>query len=74
MATPFKILGLDHIVLCAADPAALERFYIDVLGLTFEKRQDTLTQLRAGQARQFHRFGELFQRFVFFLEPGNRDH
>src|SRR4051812_23843273 len=50
MATPFQIVGIDHVVLCAADPAALERFYLDVLGLTVEKRQGTLTQLRAGQA------------------------
>jgi glyoxylase I family protein len=50
MAAPFQIVGIDHIVLCAADPAALERFYLDVLGLTVEKRQGTLTQLRAGQA------------------------
>jgi hypothetical protein len=31
-------------------PAALERFYLDVLGLTFELRQGKLAQLRAGQA------------------------
>src|SRR5262249_20101982 len=34
----------------AADPAALERFYMDVLGCAFEKRQGTLAQLRAGHA------------------------
>ena len=28
MAAPFTILGLDHIVLRAAAPAALERFYL----------------------------------------------
>ena len=50
MAAPFAILGIDHIVLRAADPAALERFYLDVLGCAFEKRQGKLTQLRAGQA------------------------
>jgi catechol 2,3-dioxygenase-like lactoylglutathione lyase family enzyme len=47
---PFGNLGIDHIVLRAADPAALERFYLDVLGCTLEKRQGTLTQLRAGRA------------------------
>jgi glyoxylase I family protein len=50
MAAPFAILGIDHIVLRAADPAALERFYMDVLGCGFEKRQGKLAQLRAGQA------------------------
>jgi glyoxylase I family protein len=49
MSAPFGILGLDHIVLRAADPAALERFYIDVLGLTLELRQGKLAQLRAGR-------------------------
>lgn len=50
MSLPFNIVGIDHIVLCAADPATLERFYLDVLGLSFEKRQGRLTQLRAGCA------------------------
>jgi glyoxylase I family protein len=50
MPTPFAILGIDHVVLRAADPAALERFYLDVLGCAFEKRQGTLAQLRAGHA------------------------
>ena len=50
MSTPFAILGIDHVVLRAADPAALERFYLDVLGCAFEKRQGTLAQLRAGHA------------------------
>ena len=51
MAAPFKIVGIDHVVLRAADPAALvEQFYLDVLGLSFETRQDKLAQLRAGQA------------------------
>src|SRR6202008_3441253 len=51
MAAPFTIIGLDHVVLRAADPAALERFYVDVLGCTVEKRQEAiaLTQLRAGR-------------------------
>jgi glyoxylase I family protein len=50
MPTPFTILGIDHVVLRAADPAALERFYLEVLGCSFEKRQGKLAQLRAGQA------------------------
>src|SRR6202035_2385303 len=45
MPTPFAVLGIDHVVLRAADPAALERFYLDVLGCTFEKRQGKLAQL-----------------------------
>src|SRR5215475_6345476 len=50
MPAPFAILGIDHVVLRAADPAALERFYMEVLGCTLEKRQGKLTQLRAGRA------------------------
>lgn len=50
MAAPFAILGIDHVVLRAVDPAALERFYLDALGCTLEKRQGKLTQLRAGRA------------------------
>src|SRR5215475_4889337 len=49
MPAPFNILGIDHVVLRAVDPAALERFYMDVLGCAFEKRQGTLAQLRAGR-------------------------
>ena len=49
---PIALAGLDHIVLRSADPARLERFYVDVLGCTVEKRQPAflLTQLRAGDA------------------------
>jgi len=47
---PFRIVGIDHVVLRAADPAALERFYLDVLGLSLEMRQGKLAQLRAGHA------------------------
>ena len=52
MAVPFELLGIDHLVIRAADPQRLERFYVDVLGCRVEKRQDKigLTQLRAGQA------------------------
>jgi len=50
MPAPFAVLGIDHVVLRAAEPAALERFYIEALGCTLEKRQGKLTQLRAGRA------------------------
>jgi glyoxylase I family protein len=50
MPAPFNIVGIDHIVLRAADPTKLEQFYLDALGLTFEKRQGELAQLRAGNA------------------------
>jgi glyoxylase I family protein len=45
-----KVRGVDHLVLRVRDPAAMERFYVDVLGLTVERRQDRigLVQLRAG--------------------------
>ena len=45
-----RLLGIDHVVLRVADPAAMERFYIEVLGCTVERRQDEigLVQLRAG--------------------------
>ena len=46
----FEILGLDHVVLRAADPGRLTRFYCDVLGCTVERARPEigLTQLRAG--------------------------
>jgi glyoxylase I family protein len=46
----FEILGLDHLVLRATDPARLKRFYCDVLGCTLERERPELglTQLRAG--------------------------
>ena len=49
-AVPFRIHGLDHVVLRARDQDALVRFYCDVLGCRVEKRQDAigLVQLRAG--------------------------
>jgi glyoxylase I family protein len=45
-----RIRGLDHLVLRVKDPAAMERFYVDVLGLTVERRVEAigLLQLRAG--------------------------
>jgi glyoxylase I family protein len=49
---PFRLVGLDHVVIRARDPAGLERFYVEVLGCTVEKRQENigLTQLRAGRS------------------------
>ena len=45
-----RLLGIDHVVLRVADPAAMERFYVAVLGCAVERRQDEigLVQLRAG--------------------------
>jgi glyoxylase I family protein len=45
-----KVRGIDHIVLRVRDAAAMERFYVEVLGLSVERRQERigLTQLRAG--------------------------
>ena len=45
-----KLLGIDHIVLRTIDTQALERFYVEVLGCTVERRNEVigLTQLRAG--------------------------
>ncbi len=45
-----RVRGLDHLVIRARDLAALERFYVEVLGLTVERRADQIgmVQLRAG--------------------------
>lgn len=47
-----SITGIDHIVLRARDAEALIRFYVEVLGLAVERRQDAigLVQLRAGSS------------------------
>ncbi len=52
MGTPFRLEGLDHIVLRARDVPRLVRFYCDVLGCTFERKQKELglLQLRAGRS------------------------
>lgn len=52
MSVPFTIRALDHIVLRARDQGALVQFYLDVVGCSVEKRQDTigLVQLRAGSS------------------------
>lgn len=51
MSAPFRLVGIDHVVLRAADPARLEKFYTEVIGCTLERRQEKfhLTQLRAGR-------------------------
>jgi len=45
-----RILGIDHVVLRCRDTAAMERFYVDVLGCAVERRRDDLglIHLRAG--------------------------
>jgi len=45
-----RLLGIDHVVIRVRDPAAMERFYVEVLGCAAERRQDAigLVQLRAG--------------------------
>ncbi|MFM1815479.1 MAG: hypothetical protein RLZ98_2174 [Pseudomonadota bacterium] len=52
MTTPFQILKLDHVVLTAKHPEALEAFYRDVLGCVREKHNKgaRLIHLRAGTA------------------------
>jgi catechol 2,3-dioxygenase-like lactoylglutathione lyase family enzyme len=52
MTAPFRILGLDHVVLRARDPRRLVAFYRDVLGCTLEREQPAfaLVQLRAGRS------------------------
>ncbi len=43
-----RIQGIDHVVLRAADPAAMLRFYRDALGCPVERERPGLVQLRAG--------------------------
>jgi glyoxylase I family protein len=49
---PFRLEGLDHLVLRARDDEALIRFYRTVLGCTVEREAPELglTQLRAGRS------------------------
>ncbi len=51
-STPFRPLGLDHVVLRVADVARAKAFYCGVLGAHVEKVQEAigLHQLRAGAA------------------------
>jgi catechol 2,3-dioxygenase-like lactoylglutathione lyase family enzyme len=52
MNAPFRIKGLDHVVLRATDISAMKRFYCDILGCILERAQPDLGlyQLRAGQS------------------------
>ena len=49
---PFALHGLDHIVLRVVDLPRMMRFYIDALGCSLERAEETLGlyQLRAGNA------------------------
>jgi catechol 2,3-dioxygenase-like lactoylglutathione lyase family enzyme len=51
-ATPFRPIGLDHVVLRVVDVDGMRNFYCDVLGANVEKIQEALGlyQLRAGSA------------------------
>ena len=50
MSLPFALKNLDHVVLRARDPERLVRFYVDVLGCSFDRSVERLglTHLRAG--------------------------
>ena len=47
-----RIAAIDHVVLRVVDMAAMQHFYVEVLGCHEERRQDDLglVQLRAGTA------------------------
>lgn len=49
---PFRLRGIDHLVLRVRDLAAMQAFYRDVLGCTVERHQQAigLLQLRAGDS------------------------
>jgi catechol 2,3-dioxygenase-like lactoylglutathione lyase family enzyme len=49
---PFRLRGLDHVVLRIRDLKRSIAFYVDALGCTIEKRQESigLIQLRAGDS------------------------
>lgn len=51
-ATPFNLVGLDHVVIRAHNPEHLVAFYCTALGCSLEKRQPELglVQLRAGRS------------------------
>ena len=52
MAAPFRLSGIDHIVLRIADLERTLAFYCGALGCTVERRQEAigLIQLRAGRS------------------------
>lgn len=49
---PIHLCEIDHVVIRAADPAAMTRFYCDALGCRVEREQRELglVQLRAGRS------------------------
>ncbi|HEX9446714.1 MAG TPA: VOC family protein, partial [Dongiaceae bacterium] len=49
---PFRLTGLDHLVLRIRDRARMVSFYCEVLGCTVERAQPEigLTQLRTGRS------------------------
>lgn len=49
---PFRLAGLDHVVLLVADMDAARRFYCDVVGCTVDRElpQYGMVQLRAGKS------------------------
>lgn len=52
MASPIAVTELDHVVVRCRDQARMLAFYVDVLGLTEERRLEALglIQLRAGRS------------------------
>ena len=52
MTVPFVVEELDHVVLRCRDQPGMLRFYVEVLGLTEERRLEAigLIQLRAGRS------------------------
>ena len=52
MNAPFRIKGLDHVVLRATNISSMKRFYCDILGCVLERAQPDLGlyQLRAGHS------------------------
>jgi glyoxylase I family protein len=52
MAAPFRVLGIDHVVLRVADLERSLHFYANLLGCPVERRREALglVQLRAGHS------------------------
>ena len=52
MNTPFRVKGIDHVVIRANDVGVMVRFYSDVLGCVLERADPDigLYQLRAGRS------------------------